>query len=474
MYNSLNKILNNEFDELTEKVSKYNVRLNIIRPIYTKIFSKGKNFKTDNLTLFLDSKQLERCIDEIGILDKDEIISLVNIRKQYLDYEKNISKFYYKNNEEDDLTLHILYDSIVSTGDSKKMKLKEYSDFKKREELLQRSNEELENMLIYTCDCITEEYDSIAKDKEATKSVIRDIKFIIDCIKEKSRINPALLAYLTELIEEAPEEEKIKAYKELESFNIAVAENEAIIKAKIEDSKAPKKIIKQAPIVHFDDEEQIESKEVEVSNDLIILRSLPDEKSIIEYLDKLSYSYDINVFISKIFKSISVNDDLYKILNNYLNSVETIEDDAPKDTDIILYYGVTEGKNVILNDIESLSEDDYKHAYKALEMIRNGSALAASKSIKKLKKAMKLREDHIRIVYKRLFDNVYVILGIYRKKNSRGNEIVENAIIRNDSLELHTNLILKLLSSDFEREQLIQKNNQFEEEINTKLKSKIK
>ena len=133
----------------------------------------------------------------------------------------------------------------------------------------------------------------------------------------------------------------------------------------------------------------------------------------------------------------------------------------------MLYYGFNENKNRILDEISNIPEEYYSDIKKAIELIKLDGAYSKRTNAKKseIKKVFKLRIDDIRVTFKRISKNVYIILGVFVKKDYHGNRIISTTKKRNYNLLEQEVSILNLFSDDSMKDEALNINSKMEDDI---------
>ena len=194
------------------------------------------------------------------------------------------------------------------------------------------------------------------------------------------------------------------------------------------------------------------------------------------FLDSLCYKYNIKEFLSNAL--LYVSDDVKENINKYLKELEKEDEIADDDSkeNVILFNGFLNNKNIIKDDLKrhNIPDTYYQDVKKGIFMILENGALGKRENIKKVPKVLKLRVNDIRIAFKRLKSNVYIILGIYVKKDSVGNKIIESIRKRNNELLSNEKIIINAFDKDSLTKEIVDLNNLYYNELNNLLGSKAK
>ena len=92
---------------------------------------------------------------------------------------------------------------------------------------------------------------------------------------------------------------------------------------------------------------------------------------------------------------------------------------------------------------KNIPKEDYKSLLKAMELLKKDGAVANRTTTVLLKKIYKLRVDKVRVTFKRLNHNTYIVLGIFRKKDQHGSEVIAKTKSRNDKLSRYEKSIIE-------------------------------
>ena len=135
-----------------------------------------------------------------------------------------------------------------------------------------------------------------------------------------------------------------------------------------------------------------------------------------------------------------------------------------------------EKKNKVYSDIlkGNIPSEYYVDVLKGLEMIKNNDPKTKVSSITTIKKVFKVRINDIRITYKKLSENVFIILGVFCKKDHKGYHVISKTKERNESLCYLESTILKAAEIPDLWDEYLKINNEFAENIVNLLMTKRK
>ena len=212
------------------------------------------------------------------------------------------------------------------------------------------------------------------------------------------------------------------------------------------------------------------------------IKYLKEPFDIYTFLDSIKHDYNIKIILNRIINLLSDSKEdlnLKNIITNYLYKLEDEKEEVNKkdnNENIIFYYGFLERKNKIYQDIirNNIPNEYYHDILYGLNLIKKDGAKEKRTSITKLRKVFKLRVKDIRITYRLLKDNVYIILGVFCKKDHKGFDVINKTENRNNKLvkiekSLVSSLSINELFDEYEKENAF-----IEDEIKTLLNTKRK
>lgn len=472
MYNNLIETLNNNIKKLNNDIIFFSKRQNNIKNVYDRIYPRNDEIRVNNLITFLDDKKIDKlikCFKEVRLLEENHILRLIDDRRAYNDYKRSIDQV----NKQAGITEEMIFSEafrkrVMSHSQDNPKLVTVYFQIVENKKELEKKNETLQELLETVSMRIINEYELILEEKKSRKDLLKTSEDILEKLSKEKNLNPVELSLITSYIEEVNDEDlRKKLVEELKTFN-----NKTF-------SDTKKEIIKQEnkPVKTFfdDDIEQVkEERDSSFINHLNSLRCFTSKEEIIEYLDSLKYLNNIKIFISKMVSNLSEDEDfLREVLVDYATDLDVIKEEVnTKEENKIFYHGVTTNKNIILNDLKSIPEEYFKDVYKGLLKIKDNK-INNAKYFQRLRKIQKIRENKIRITFKRIADSTYVLLGVYCKKDNKGNDIVESTVSRSEDLKFEEQAIKDAYALKLYTE-LLENNDIMEEEIFNKLLVKIK
>lgn len=349
----------------------------------------------------------------------------------------------------------------------------------KQEELYEKSS------IIYAhaCTYYVELYEAIEKEKEETKSTKKLYEYALKSMKTKKALMTRDISTITNLISELEidDQDREELFDELNDY-IKRTKKEKVI------TVAPKEEIKQKKVIYkdLDSKEKIEEIEEEQEdifsyNYLVTLKSFESFNDINAFLNSIKMSCNISRLIESV---ISLLDDtkednlLKEYLTLYLSKNEKVEIETEdnENENTVLYHGFYDIKSKIISDIEKtdIPMEYYPHIKEALDMIKQGTDKNKFKRINSVGKVLKLRYKDIRITYRRIAKNTYIILGIFCKKDAKGNNIVATTKRRDEEFSKHEKSIVEAINISELWDEYIKVNSNIDDIINKKLLNSVK
>ena len=489
MCENLINLIKHEINGYEIQIKNLNKRLLEYKPVYEALKPKGRNFKKENVLRLTENKVLLDKLTEIM-----EQINLVAIEQML----RNKILF-----EEHDSEVNLV---LQSYGLSKKIifsdeflnslaiksrannRLKEVYDklimMKERDDKLFKLNEEI---VLYVCGSMIDLYENLLKEKENVKDDKKVLEYALKNIQSNSKLTPRDISSITLLLSKiANEEEKNKLSTELNEYLLSLKPNDlpTLSVHKEEEEKGNPKIYVDDnldPIKEDDvDEDDEETTNYLAKNYLMALNFFDSYKDINLFLDSVKYDCDIDKILLRIINLLGLTEK-EKLLKNYLLTyLENLKNEPVKDVNgeqnVLLYYGFLEKKNKVYSDIlkGNIPSEYYVDVLKGLEMIKNNDPKTKVSSITTIKKVFKVRINDIRITYKKLSENVFIILGVFCKKDHKGYHVISKTKERNESLCYLESTILKAAEIPDLWDEYLKINNEFAENIVNLLMTKRK
>ena len=453
MYKKLMDLLSTKINDYNDELKEINCDINEIKDLYD-ILTKYDIKESSNILLHDNEKteKLYYILQRHNKLSVNLLNKVAKLRKEYEDKYSNEN----------------ILKSCNSLYKSNSISL----------ELLQRKNKADEitnlckNIIEYNNNFIINRYNALQSKKEEVKNEKKVYEYAKRNIKSNHMLIPRDIATINNLIYDI-EDENIQ--KEL--FGLL---NDYVILHIPKERK--KEVIEKENnnYVFIDDNYVKEVKEDKYDtinkNYLMALRCFDNYKDVSLFLDSIKDKFDINVVISKIINMLKEDEEKLKsFLIRYVNLIEEDIEDIKDDydnTNIVLFNGFLEKKNRILNDCikSDIPNEYYTDIYKGLNLIKENGAEGKRQNIVKRKKVFKLRINSIRITFKRLSKNVYIILGVFKKDDKWGQNIINTTIKRDKELLLVEESILDSMDIKELWDEYVKQNNEMFEEINSHLK----
>lgn len=313
-------------------------------------------------------------------------------------------------------------------------------------------NKKMQNIMAVSFNYIARFYESLEKEKEEKKTLKKKAEYALKNIKKNFSLTSQDINTITLLIEKEEDFDKEELFNELNNYIHLKRCN--IIKAKTETpSRKEKKNYVDDKDVIITEEKEDKTNPV-VSNYLTTIRAFNDNLNAInEFLNAISYNDDIEDIISEMLLQIDLNEEkkLHDTISNYLVQItydEFKEDKLAEDEQVnVLFYDFLNNTSKIVNMIDkNIPKEDYKALLKALEQIKKDGAVANRTTTVLLKKIYKLRVGKIRVTFKRLNHNTYIILGVFRKNNQHGSYIISKTKSRADKLSRYEKSIIESIN----------------------------
>lgn len=319
-------------------------------------------------------------------------------------------------------------------------------------------------------------YNDLLEEKEEIKIKLKTYIRILKSLSKNIELSKTDLVILTTAISNYSDEETSSLA--LDEIN----EYKKQLELKKEQSKKEEKaeIKNQPKEAYLDDEIIIEQEEIYDENKdkqifeiyLLVIQNMSSKEEIENYLKEISHYCDIE-YVCDFLMSMLQNDSFrYNIINDYAiklsESIKTTYDPSVEEKTIIYLDSLT-GTNNIQNDLKDIPESMMPDVQKALSVFDLEDFDSKIPSIKRISKVKKIRQNDIRIAYRRIGENLYVILGIFVKKDSKGKGIINSIYKRNELL--NQKKYKAILEKNILFKEKLEKNSEIQETINQKLNS---
>ena len=322
-------------------------------------------------------------------------------------------------------------------------------------------------------------YEKLLSEREKIKDQIRICNFTLKNIKKNKLLNSEGISLIDALIMKSnfSEETKNEYYTYVNDFLLMLEDERKKQQLKSSEKREESKKQSNESFKYIQsDDKIIEEKEEEVPfaelrNFILSLKSLETVDEMDNFMEFIKYNYNIKYIILLLISICKEQEDekIINYLENYLYKItdDSISAELNLGKNTVLYYGLENGKNKILDDISKISDLYYKDILNGLDLIKNGNVNGKISSFTCTKGVFKIRVNDIRIIYKRLNKSI-IILCIACKKSSRGNDIANKSVRRSKKI-LNTEQDI-IDNYDLYRN----KSNEFDNEIYSFLKKKVK
>lgn len=421
-------LLENKISDYDNKIRDINKELNKLNSMYVKIKPKSSKelnyYACNNFTY-----------KEIDMLDE---ITL-NVHP--------INRIYTKITRLDDEIKRLnSVDGFLSNNRSFATNIRS-QDINHDAVVLQKKRDLLSNKMIEMgCKIVVSTYENYANEKEKLTDSKKRYIYILRKFTKKERINAFEIGLLSELISDSNLDNKEDKLSEIENYTKSFE-----VKKENNNLKEEKKE-KVHEIKPFEDSNLSEEKNnddfdfvdvSDVKNYASVLNLFKNEEEIISYLEGISYFKNFNKILSMML-DYAKDEKTKEIIENYiLSKKEDTLCDKVCEENTIFYYDYKLSSHVF-KDIESIPKELYKDVLSALNEIKKDGAINKREQVNKLRKVLKIRKNEIRVTFRRIDKNVYVILGVFVKKDNKGFDIINTTEKRNEKLNKDIPALLSL------------------------------
>ncbi len=453
--NNIIKLINNEITYQEEKIKSISIKLRDLKHVYDSLIpNKNKRdiIKTNKL---VDKNTFDEFIEILAFYNNVLFNKLMQANKELDKYQKkdyNTNVFSYK----------------VTLMDKSQLITNSLS--------LEKESKKMMEIFMLSLKYIVDFYESLENEKEQKKDMKKKAEYALKNIKSNLPLTSRDINTITLLIEKEDVLDKEELFNELNNY----IESRKITERKKETNQ-PKK---EEQKTYIDDKKQIivqkkvKSKNPIIDNYLTTIRAFYDNKdAIIEFLNAISYDDDIENIINEMLLNIDPVKEktLYDTISGYMlkmNQDEFNDDKISKEEHVnVLFYDFINNTDKMIDMIDkNIPKEEYKHLLKALELIKKDGAVSNRTMIFCLNKIYKLRVNKIRVTFKRLNHNTYIILGIFRKNNQQGSEIIAKTKLRNDRLSRYEKSIIESINIPEVWNNYLDINDEIYENIKNKIK----
>lgn len=481
-------LINEEIKEIDKKIISLNKNLLDYKPVYDALKPKGKKFKKENIiNLSFNDELLDKLTSLVSKTNLIAVEKMLEYKVLFENHDKEVNKKLRAYGLSKNIIFSDNFLNTINARSKNNPRLKpiyeKLIEMKKRDEELFLINEKI---VMYVAGVMIDLYESTLNEKENLKQTERFLSYTIKDIKQNNKLIPRNLSLVLDLINKQ-EDEKLKQtlLKELNDYLLKI-ENRPKEELSEKESKVKQKVTYFDNDLSYDEkQEDIEDLKEEnyiCENYLAAIKYLKEPCDIYTFLDSIKHDYNIKIILNRIINLLSDSKEdlnLKNIITNYLYKLEDEKEEVNKkdnNENIIFYYGFLERKNKIYQDIirNNIPNEYYHDILYGLNLIKKDGAKEKRTSITKLRKVFKLRVKDIRITYRLLKDNVYIILGVFCKKDHKGFDVINKTENRNNKLvkiekSLVSSLSINELFDEYEKENAF-----IEDEIKTLLNTKRK
>lgn len=446
MNDNLTLLIKSEISKYDDIIKDLNKKLFLYKPIYDTLKPKGKKFSKENmLHLTMNEKLINMLIEIMKQSNTIVIEKMIENKILYENHNKHVEEALSSFGLSKEIIFSDTFMNNIKLRSTVNPRLKQVYDklvvMKKTDDELFELNEKI---VLYICNTMIDMYEDTMEEKQRIKDIKKSLEYALKNYQSNNNLTPKDKSVIAGLIDNVLNKDEKKRLSS--EFNLYLSK--FICKDK------QKKVVidkEEKPLINYVDEE---IKDLEVyeelnedplyDNYLMAIKSFENYNDISMFLNSIKYEYDARNILTYIINQLSttqedllLKDYLNEFLNNYLDCKEEQEEiKTEKDENHILYYGFLNKKNKILNDVlkGDIPKEYYSDVLKGISMIKNDGDKNKRKTITRIRKVFKLRINDIRITYKKLSDNIYVILGIFCKKDNRGYDIINTTLKRNNDL----------------------------------------
>lgn len=429
------KLLDKEILKEEEKIKSLSIKLRDIKHVYDALIPNKNKRNIIKVEKLKDQDTFYEFIDILAYYNKVLYDKLAEIIKEINVCGNNgLSHF---------------NDSRILNNVTLMDKMNKISQMAQKEEEL---NKKMHDVMIASFNYIVRFYESLEKEKEEKKTLKKKAEYALKNIKKNFPLTSQDINTITLLIEKEEDFDKEELFNSLNNYIDLKKSNIIKIKTETSLSQEKKNYVDDKDVIVM--EEKSDKTNPIVSNYLTTIRTFNGNlKAINEFLNAISYNDAIEDIISQMLLEIDYNKEreLYDVISNYMiqiNVDEFKEDELLEEERVnVLFYDFFNNADKMIDIIDkNIPKEDYKALLKALEQIKKNGAVANRTTTVLLKKIYKLRVGKIRVTFKRLNHNTYIILGIFRKNNQHGSYIISKTKSRADKLSRYENSIIESIN----------------------------
>lgn len=483
MNNELTELIKNEILKYDELIKNLNRKLSMYKPVYDVLKPKRGNLNKDNISfLSFDKKTLNMLMDAMEQVNVVLVDKIIQNKMLYEAHNKEVEKSLKEYGLSKEIIFSKTFMGNIKIKSAYNPKLKIVYDklvlMKQRDDELFKINEEI---VLYIYKSMIDMYEEIKDEKERLKENKKYLEYALNNLKSKQRLTPRDISVITEVINSCLDADIKQMLSE--EFTLYLSN----FKKKDKDSNVTLTEVNHEVKPHYVDDVCFEPTNQEEESDTCLynnyitsIKSFNNFEDVNTFLNSISYDCDIKKMLLKMISLLgNTNEDklLKDYLKEYLSSFdETEEKEEPGKEIFVFYYGFLQRKNRIFNDVlkGNIPKEYYDDVLTGLEMIKQDGAKAKRKSITRIRKVFKLRVRDIRITYKKLSNNAYVILGVFCKKDHRGYDVINTTFERNNDLIGSEKMVIEAMKIQDVWNEYVSINDDFEKELDKLLSSNKK
>lgn len=481
MNDDLVSLMKDEILKYDELIRKLNKKIQKYQKVYNVLKPNGVSLRRENVLKLMSNINL---LDEIIEIIKD--VNLVAMEKMirskimFDEHDKEIKKSL----SDVGLSKEIIFSDDFLNSLSRNPRLKKVHDklieMKKRDEELFRLNEQI---VFYVFESMISLYEETKEEKERLKESKKNIEYALSKYRCKERLNPKDVSVIVTLIATISDYKKRSELSNafnlyLKSFNKKSDEHVEEVKTNVKDDV---RYVDSASINEKENsDEELDHDDKDESdlcnNYLMAISSFDNYDDVSMFLNSVKYDCDIKSVLHKMIeylKETPENESLKQYLTKYLEGLNhDFKKEAEIHDNVVFYYDFLNKKNRILSDISKgeIPTEYYNDVLTGLKMIKENGAKNKRQRITRIRKVFKIRVHDIRITYKRLSNNIYVVLGVFCKKDHHGINVINTTLQRNNELIGCEKAIVMASKVDEVWNEYLSVNSDFENEL-TKLLS---
>lgn len=442
MYDNLTYLIKTEILKYDNIIKDLNKKLLMYKPVYDVLKPKGKKFNKENiLRLTMDDKFLNMLMKIMEQSNTIVIEKMIENKILYEKHNKQVEESFSSYGLSKEVIFSDTFMNNIKLRSTVNPRLKQVYDklviMKQRDIELFELNEKI---VFYICNTMIDMYEEANEEKQRIKDAKKYLEYALKNYQSNNNLTPRDKSIIAELIDNVLNldvkkklSSEFSAY--LSKFNSKTSEKKVSVTKEV-----PKPIVSYVDGDFYEAEINQEDEDDYIYNNyLIAIKSLDNYNDINTFLNSIKYDCDIKKILMKLMNLLTSQpeDKLLKdYLNEYLSFLSDEKKETKKDENHIFYYGFLNKKNRVLTDVlkGDIPKEYYGDVLKGINMIKTDGAKNKRRTITRIRKVFKLRINDIRITFKKLSNNIYIILGIFCKKDHHGYDVINTTLERNNDL----------------------------------------